>query len=219
MTRGYRQLDRNRVEDMKVLIADDHALLAQAVAHALREEAGFDVEVTTSRQGAVDELEKSEFDVVLLDLRMPGMHGLSSVAEVVKRAGDGQVVLFTGQLDRQFLDDSIKLGLSGYIPKTMPLKSLESALQLIRSGQTFIPHVDGPVDANLQTMPVKRDPISDREVHVLRLAADGDTNKEIARALAVTETQVKMIMRNICTKLSARNRAHACIIARERMLI
>ena len=61
--------------------------------------------------------------------------------------------------------------------------------------------------------------MSYREVHVLRLAADGYTNKEIARALAVTETQVKMIMRNICTKLGARNRAHACIIARERMLI
>ena len=204
---------------MKVLIADDHALLAQAVAYALREEAGFDVAVTTSRQGAVDELEKSPYDVVLLDLRMPGMHGLSSVAEVVKRAGDGQVVLFTGQLDRQFLDDSIKLGLSGYIPKTMPLKSLQSALQLIRSGQTFIPHIDGPAETDQPTTPVKREPVSDREVHVLRLADDGDTNKEIARALAVTETQVKMIMRNICTKLGARNRAHACIIARERMLI
>lgn len=212
-------MDRNRAEDMKVLIADDHALLAQAVAHALREEAGFDVAVTTSRQGAVDELEKSQYDVVLLDLRMPGMHGLSSVAEVVKRAGDGQVVLFTGQLDRQFLDDSIKLGLSGYIPKTMPLKSLESALQLIRSGQTFIPHVDIPVEPSPPAVPVKREPVSDRETHVLRLAADGDTNKEIARALAITETQVKMIMRNICTKLGARNRAHACIIARERMLI
>ena len=212
-------MDKNRVADMKVLIADDHALLAQAVAYALREEAGFDVAVTTSRQGAVDELEKSPYDVVLLDLRMPGMHGLSSVAEVVKRAGDGQVVLFTGQLDRQFLDDSIKLGLSGYIPKTMPLKSLQSALQLIRSGQTFIPHIDGPAETDQPTTPVKREPVSDREVHVLRLAADGDTNKEIARALAVTETQVKMIMRNICTKLGARNRAHACIIARERMLI
>ena len=212
-------MEKVRAEDMKVLIADDHALLAQAVAHALREEAGFDVAVTTSRQGAVDELEQSTYDVVLLDLRMPGMHGLSSVAEVVKRAGDGQVVLFTGQLDRQFLDDSIKLGLSGYIPKTMPLKSLESALQLIRSGQTFIPHVEIPVEVGPPTVPVKREPVSDRETHVLRLAADCDTNKEIARALAITETQVKMIMRNICTKLGARNRAHACIIARERMMI
>ena len=212
-------MEKVRAEDMKVLIADDHALFAQAVAHALREEAGFDVAVTTSRQGAVDELEQSTYDVVLLDLRMPGMHGLSSVAEVVKRAGDGQVVLFTGQLDRQFLDDSIKLGLSGYIPKTMPLKSLESALQLIRSGQTFIPHVEIPVEVGPPTVPVKREPVSDRETHVLRLAADGDTNKEIARALAITETQVKMIMRNICTKLGARNRAHACIIARERMMI
>lgn len=54
---------------------------------------------------------------------------------------------------------------------------------------------------------------------MLRLAADGETNKEIARALANTETQVKMLMRNICMKLAARNRAHACMIARERMMI
>lgn len=204
---------------MNVLIADDHALLAQAVADVLEKSPDFSVAVTTSRQAAIEELGRKPYDVVLLDLRMPGMHGLSSVAEVVKRAGEGHVVLFTGQLDRQFLEDSVKLGLSGYIPKTMPLRSLEVALKLIRSGQTFIPHMESAPEAPAGLQRERRDPLTDRELHVLRLAAEGATNKEIGRALAVTETQIKMIMRNVCTKLGARNRAHASVIARERMLI
>ena len=202
---------------MKVLIADDHALLAQAISDSLQRNTDFDVAITFTLDGTLDELARTPHDVILLDLRMPGMHGLSSITEVIAKAGEGSVVLFAGQVDRQFLDDAITLGVKGYIPKTLPLKSLEIALRLIATGQTFIPHTD----TTTITLPAddKRPPLSDREIHVLRLAADGETNKEIAREIANTETQVKMIMRNICMKLAARNRAHACIIARERMLI
>lgn len=203
---------------MNVLIADDHVLLAQAIADVLEKSLDVRVTVTTSRQTAIEALGQSQYDVVLLDLRMPGMHGLSSVAEVVKRTGDGHVVLFTGQVDRQFLEDAIKLGLSGYIPKTMPLKSLEISLRLICSGQTFIPRIpDGDGEPGRPREGAEN--LSDRELHVLRLAADGATNKEIGRELSVTETHIKMIMRSICSKLAARNRAHASVIARERMLI
>ncbi|MDG3041856.1 response regulator transcription factor [Roseicyclus marinus] len=201
---------------MKVLIADDHALLAQAISDSLRRTTDFDVSITFTLQGTLDELSVTAHDVILLDLRMPGMHGLASITEVIAKAGEGSVVLFAGQVDRQFLDDAITLGVKGYIPKTLPLKSLEIALRLIATGQTFIPHTDSAVSSPSDE---KRPPLSDREIHVLRLAADGETNKEIAREIANTETQVKMIMRNICMKLAARNRAHACIIARERMLI
>jgi two-component system, NarL family, nitrate/nitrite response regulator NarL len=201
---------------MKVLIADDHALLSQAISDSLSRSTDFDVATTFTLQGTLDELGARSHDVVLLDLRMPGMHGLASITEVISKAGEGKVVLFAGQIDRQFLDDAIALGVKGFIPKTLPLKSLEIALRLIATGQTFIPHTDTTSAAQADD---KRPPLSDREVHVLRLAADGETNKEIAREISNTETQVKMIMRNICMKLAARNRAHACIIARERMLI
>jgi two-component system, NarL family, nitrate/nitrite response regulator NarL len=201
---------------MKVLVADDHALLAQAISDTLTRSPDFDVNVTCDLPSALEEMEKTTYDVVLLDLRMPGMHGLGSIAEVVDRAGQTNVVLFTGQIDRQLLDDAIKLGLKGYIPKTLPLKSLEIALRLIETGQTFIPHLANPADS---VPDHKRHPLTDRELHVLRLAADGQTNKEIANEIANTETQVKMIMRNICLKLAARNRAHACMIGRERMMI
>jgi two-component system nitrate/nitrite response regulator NarP len=201
---------------MKILIADDHVLLAHAISVTLHRSPEFEVSVCYTLQGVLEELNANTYDVILLDLRMPGMHGLASIGDVIGLAGAANVVLFTGQVDRQFLDDAIKLGMKGYIPKTLPLKSLEIALKLIETGQTFIPHIDSAVE-HLQDD--KRPAITDRELHVLRLVADGETNKEIARALANTETQVKMLMRNICMKLAARNRAHACMIARERLMI
>jgi two-component system, NarL family, nitrate/nitrite response regulator NarL len=201
---------------MRVLIADDHALLAQAISDTLCRSPDFDISTCYTFQGVLDQLASRSTDVVLLDLRMPGMHGLASISDVVARAGDASVVLFTGQVDRQFVEDAIKMGVKGYIPKTLPLKSLEVALRLIQTGQTFIPHIGSPSSAQNDE---KRASLTDREMHVLRLAADGETNKEIAREIANTETQVKMIMRNICMKLAARNRAHACMIARERLLI
>ncbi|PWK61316.1 response regulator transcription factor [Roseicyclus mahoneyensis] len=201
---------------MKILIADDHALLAQAICDTLCRSPDFEVTTCYTLQGTLDEVNATPHDVVLLDLRMPGMHGLASITDVVARAGDANVVLFTGQVDRQFVDDAIKLGVKGYIPKTMPLKSLEVALRLIQTGQTFIPHIGSTAAPQPDE---KRAPLTDRELHVLRLAADGETNKEIAREISNSETQVKMIMRNICMKLAARNRAHACMIGRERLLI
>jgi two-component system, NarL family, nitrate/nitrite response regulator NarL len=98
----------------------------------------------------------------------------------------------------------------------MPLQSLVSVIRLIDSGQVFIP-MD---DANQSTGSVNKDHgLTDREMFALRLAADGLTNKEIAREMSATEATVKMYMRSICTKLGARNRAHAAIISRERSML
>ena len=204
---------------MDVLIADDHALLAQAVADILQQSQDFNVKVVTSRQAAVEELSRQPYDIVLLDLRMPGMHGLSSVGEIVKRGGEASIVLFTGQLDRKFLSDAMDSGVRGYIPKSMPLKSLEVALKLIHTGQVFVPQVDYSSEEGSQRAGSGGSALTDRELHVLRFAAEGATNKEIARMLGVPETQIKMIMRSVCAKLPARNRAHASVIAHERMLI
>lgn len=203
---------------MDVLIADDHELLAQAVAEALSTNDDFSVAVTTSLNGVLVELDSNDYDIVLLDLRMPGMTGLSSIERILKCASSANIVLFTGQVDRRFLDDAVGLGVRGYIPKTMPLKSLDSSLKLIQSGQTFIPH-NQPQGSQSRASNPASEALTERELLVLRLAADGMINKEIARDIRISESQVKMIMRQVCHKLGARNRAHACVISRERMLI
>jgi two-component system nitrate/nitrite response regulator NarP len=199
-----------------VLIADDHRLLAEAVGNMLRTGADYQVVTTESFEATLTAMAGASFDVVLLDLKMPGMAGLSSVKTVVDKAGGARVVLFTGQVDRHFLNSSLELGVRGLIPKTMPLQSLLSVIQLIESGQVFVPmqgaetrSVSGSSEA----------PLNEKEQFVLGRASEGLTNKEIARDMGITEVSVKMHMRSICRKLEARNRAHAVMISRERALL
>ena len=202
---------------LKIAIADDHKLLADAVSSMLGGERGFETSCCYDLESLLKLLERGKFDVILLDLKMPGMSGLDSVAQVVRAARDGYVVLFTGQVDRHVLDKALELGVRGLIAKTMPLRSLGSIIELISSGQIFV-----PVGADFpgSTTDLKNNHgLNDKELYVLRLAADGMTNKEIAREMGATEVIIKMHMRSICRKLGARNRAHAAIISRERSLL
>ena len=202
---------------LKIAIADDHKLLADAVSSMLGGEGGFETSCCYDLESLLKLLGWGKFDVILLDLKMPGMSGLDSVSQVVRAAREGYVVLFTGQVDRHFLDKALELGVRGLIAKTMPLRSLGSVIELISSGQIFV-----PVGADFpgSTTDLENDHgLNDKELYVLRLAADGMTNKEIAREMGATEVIVKMHMRSICRKLGARNRAHAAIISRERSLL
>jgi two-component system nitrate/nitrite response regulator NarP len=202
---------------MKILLADDHNLLAEAIGNMLNAQPGNEAITTDSYDGILSLLaEHSDFDIVLLDLKMPGMVGISSVKNVIEKAAPAKVVLFTGLVDRHFLHNALELGCKGLIPKTMPLQSLNSVLQLIMSGQTFVP-MDATA-SGLDKSGAEHD-LSEKELFVLRLAADGLTNKEIARDMGANEVTVKMHMRSICKKLGARNRAHAAMISRERSLI
>ncbi len=202
-----------QTDDIKVLIADDHRLISEAVANLLTNTPDFSAAIVDTYDQAVKALQQDgPFRVVMLDLKMPGMVGLESVKQVVRAAGDAKVILFTGNVDRHFLSSALELGAKGLIPKTMPLKSLVSVIRLVDSGQVFIP-MDGSSSSPSGSQ--QEHNLTDREMFVLRLAADGLTNKEIAREMDATEATVKMYMRGICTKLGARNRAHAAIISRE----
>ena len=200
---------------LNVLIGDDHRLLGEAVANLLRSSAGYTVATAESYDTTMSALSGGGFDVVLLDLKMPGMNGLSSVKQVVDKAAPARVVLFTGQVDRHFLNSALEFGVRGLIPKTMPLQSLLSVIQLIASGQVFVPmqETESRPSGGGDT------PLSEKEHFVLSRAAEGLTNKEIARDMAISEVSVKMHMRAICRKLEARNRAHAVMISRERALL
>lgn len=201
---------------LKLVIADDHKLLADAVAFMLEGGSGFDVRSCYDLETLLKALSQQSFDVVLLDLRMPGMSGLDSVAQVVRAASDGYVVLFTGEIDRHILDKALGLGVRGLIMKTMQLRSLGSIIELISSGQVFV-----PVESGLSSDSADGDNqvLNEKETYVMRLAAVGMTNKEIAREMGSSDVTVKMHMRMICKKLGARNRAHAAMISRERSLL
>ena len=153
----------------------------------------------------------SDLDIILLDLNMPGMEGLASIKEVLKYAGDTKVIIFSAYADALLIDQALKIGIKGFIPKSLPSKTLPSILRLVDSGQTFFPF--RPTEAN--PFGKNKEKLTEVEISIIRLIADGSTNKDIANNLGQTETTVKMIMRSICKKLGAKNRAHAAILGRE----
>ena len=200
----------------RVLLADDHRLIGEAVATLLSTTERFSVDTAETFDETISCLvNDGPYDIVMLDLRMPGLVGLEGVRQVVENAGMGQVVLFSANADRHILNRSIEMGVRGLIPKTMPLQSLVSVLRLIESGQMFVP-ADALDDKQAAG---ERDKLTDVELHVLRLAAAGMTNKHIANDMDQSETTIKMHMRTICRKLGARNRAHAAVIGRDMSII
>lgn len=203
-------------EKSRVLIADDHKLISEAVGAILTGTKLFNVEATeTLEETLVCLAEQGHFDIVLLDLVMPGLVRLEDVRKVIQKAGSAQVVLFSSNVDLHMLERALELGVRGLIPKNMPLKSLVSVLRLIESGQLFV-----PTEALLgKQASAKTYGLSEIELYVLRLVATGLTNKHIANNMDQNETTIKMYMRSICRKLGARNRAHAAMIARDKLII
>lgn len=202
-----------------ILIADDHVLLAEAVAAMLSAQCGAKVTTAPSLPACLAALGADHgYDAILLDLKMPGMVGLSSIAQVIGAAGEGKVVLFTGAVDTNFLNSALEMGVKGLIHKTMPLQSLNAVIQFVLSGQIFVPVVNTQNSAAPMADGGKP-ALTEKELFVLREAADGLTNKEIAREMAISEVMVKSYMRSVCKKLGARNRAHAAMVSREMALI
>jgi two-component system nitrate/nitrite response regulator NarL len=197
---------------VSVMIADDHSLLREALAQTLRADPSLSVSTADSYDAARAGIAKlGKIDVVLLDIVMPGMNGLTSVEELVKFNTGGAVVVFSGNTPNDFVDRALAMGARGFIPKTLPLRSLAAAIQLIALGQIFVPVP--PSDPLKETRGVEPICLSPRELTVLEHVSIGLTNKEIAWDIGVVEVTVKMHMRSICSKLKAKNRVHAVTIA------
>jgi two-component system nitrate/nitrite response regulator NarL len=201
--------------ELRLLLADDHTLVAEAVAAVLAKTGRFSIEIVENYGAVLSALSGDEsYDIVMLDVRMPGSSGIDSVKRVISVAGDARVVLFTAHAEIQLIRRAVEIGACGVIPKTLPLQSLDSVLMLINSGQTFMPMslMESEDNTNAENL-------SQVELLVLKFAAEGMTNKRIANDIGVSEATVKMHMRTICKKLGASNRAHAAILARDRAIL
>ncbi len=207
--------DNVSLEAISILVADDHVLLADAVAHILGDEKDFRVVTAQNLGDTLAALATGGFDIVLLDVMMPGMEGLASVVRVIAAAGAARVVLFSGNVAAAFAHKALASGAAGFIPKTLPIRSLPAALRLVHSGQVFMPVGAAGDQAALgrPAEPLEGPSLSALQTQILRLVQQGRTNKEIARVIDSTEMAVKMHLRSIFAKLKARNRVHAVTIA------
>lgn len=204
---------------LRVLIADDHNLVRDALAEVIQSASDYEVAVADALSSA-HEIVRSygPFDIVLLDLNMPDMEGVRSVELTAKLPGAKAVVLFSGNAPRDVVLQALAKGARGFIPKNMRLAALLNALNLVASGEVYLPASmlsSGGDTAPGAGQPKGNGQLTDRETEVLRLVVAGLPNKEIARRTESSEVRVKMHMRTICKKLGVANRTSAAMKARE----
>lgn len=199
---------------MRVLIADDHDLLRDTLSLWFRQE---QIEVTAARDlpsALAVASGPDAFDLILLDYGMPGMNGLDGLKTALTAARGARVALMSGIATREVAEQALEMGAAGFLPKTLPARSLVNAVRFMAMGEQYAP-VDF-MTAAPETAPVNplAETLSPREVQVLRGLCEGKSNKEIARDLELQEVTVKLHVKTLSRKLSAKNRTHAAMIAK-----
>ncbi|WP_207476614.1 response regulator [Arenibaculum pallidiluteum] len=204
---------------MRVLLADDHNLVRDALkSYIERLEPSAEV-LTADSLGAAVEIADTgtALDLVILDLKMPGMNGLQGLARMREKVGQVPVVLMSGGATQEEVRGALDIGAKGFLPKTLTGPALVSAIKLILAGERFVPfdafeaqaeEPDGPGPEGMT-------PLTQREREVLGYLEKGWSNKEIARALDLQEVTIKLHIRGICRKLGAKNRTQAALRAQE----
>lgn len=200
---------------MRVLIADDHELLRDTLVMFLENEGGIET-ATAGTFDAACALMKSDgpFDLILLDYNMPGMNKLEGLKKALAY-GDGQrVALISGEATKKIAEDALEAGAAGFIPKSLPAKSLVNAVRFMAMGEQYAP-IDFMTAVEEEKPNALADKLTERELQVLRGLTEGKSNKEIARDLDIQEPTVKLHVKTLYRKIGAANRTQAALTARE----
>ena len=164
-------------------------------------------------------------DVVLMDIRMPGMDGLTATERIVSADPDAKVIVLTTFGIDDYVYGALRAGASGFLLKDAPAEELIDAIRIVHRGDALIsPAVTRMVIERISAAPVDAPPeglddLTDREREVLIEVARGNSNAEIAEALFVSETTVKTHVSHILTKLGLRDRVQAVVVAYESGLV
>jgi DNA-binding NarL/FixJ family response regulator len=220
--------------NVRVLVVDDQRLIREGIASLLNIQEGIEVVGTAGDgQEAIDQALALSPDVILMDVRMPVMDGVTATAALARELPDSQVLMLTTFDDEEYIVKALQAGAKGYLLKDIPVSDLAEAIRLTHTGiYQLDPSVAGklisafqrvdPLPAQSSSEVVSRQPsiqsLTDREREVLRLIATGATNREIAAQLVVSEGTVKNHVSNILSRLGLRDRTQAAIYARDHRL-
>jgi len=192
---------------LKVLIADDHPLMLAGLRHALEADDGFEV-VGEARSGpeVLPLVGRMSPDVVLLDLRMPGIDGLGCLDRIIARHPRAKVVVVSASADPDQIQAAFKHGACGYVVKGIDVIDLPSAVRQAVDGTAY--HALGLPALNEESA-AKAAGLTERELTIMKAVARGLSNQAIGRELWVTEQTVKFHLTNTYRKLGVANRTEA----------
>ena len=209
-----------------VLVVADHVILRQGIRVMLDTEEDFEVVGETGDEKTALALTiELQPDIVLVDISLEATRGLDMAQQLLRSSPDTHIVLFAGSNDEQLLFDAIRIGVHGYLQRTLSIDDLRTALRAVKCGERVLGKSQAVTQVVLEFHRLTREQIrlkhglSTMEIELLSLASKGCTNKEIGRQLFWSEVQVKRKMQEVYRKLQVTDRAQAVAVAMRQGLI
>ena len=212
------------MEEIRILIVDDHPVVREGIGSMLKKEPDF--KMVGEASNGLEAIEKAREllpDVVLMDLRMPEMDGVEAISRIKAEKPEVKFIILTTYSDDEYIFKGIAAGARAYLLKDAPRDELFKAIRMVSRGESLIqPVVASRVLDKLAELSRKTpaaDTLSDREIEVLRLMAGGQSNKDIADHLSITQSTVKTHITSIFQKLNVTTRTEAVTNALKKGII
>jgi DNA-binding NarL/FixJ family response regulator len=199
---------------IRVLIVDDHSVVRQGLRLFLRTDPELEV-VGEAPDGAQALIRAAELqpDIILMDLLMPVMDGIEAIGRLRQELPETEIIALTSVLEDRSVVRAVRAGAIGYLLKDTEADDLCRAIKAAAAGKVQLSAEAAERLMREVAAPANPDPLSEREIAVLKLLARGETNKEIALGLSIQETTVKSHVSSILGKLGVPSRTHAALYA------
>ncbi len=210
------------MEKIRIVVADDHPLYREGVARSLADDAGLAVVgLAADADAAVELAQNLAPDIVLLDISMPAGGGISALRRIMALPTPPRVAMLTVSEEDDDVMQALKAGAVGYLLKGVGSRELVAIVKDVARGQSYVsPALAARILNAMREGAARRadtplDDLSRREEDILKLVAEGRSNKEVGRALGLQEKTIKHYMTAILQKLHVRNRVEAAVMARD----
>jgi len=201
---------------IRILVVDDHFMVRMGLSSSLNVEPDMEVIAEAgSGETALEAYRKHHPNLVLMDVRLPGMHGADAVAAIVREFPDARILMLSTHSGEEEIYRSLQAGARGYILKSAMREELLRAIREVQDGKRYI----DPAVAPLLAERLSHRSLTSREIEVLKMVAKGMGNKEIAGSLNIAEVTVKLHVSHVLEKLNVKDRTEAATAAVRRGII
>jgi two-component system NarL family response regulator len=209
-------MSNGQESNIRILIVDDHPVVRAGLASMLTTQPGLEVaDSVSSGEEALDVLQRQSLDIVLLDLRMPGMNGIDTLLAIKREAIRVHVIVLTSYETDEDIYRAVNAGAEGYLLKNTSQKEMVEAIRAVHAGNRYIPRRIASRLAERMT----RSNLTARELEILKILIKGLTNKQIASALGISDNTVRNHINKIIEKLEVSDRTEASTTAIQRGIV